>query len=75
MKRFVAILVLFVGFSLLLFGVFLTLTGLFPYTKTSSGPCWPIVAAGLGMALGGWALKRGGLSRWRAAAADRKVEQ
>ena len=75
MKRFVAILLLFVGFSLLLFGAFLTLTGLFAYAKTPSGPCWPIVALGLGVVLGGWALKRGGLSRWRAAAADRKVER
>jgi hypothetical protein len=74
-KRFFAILLLFVGFALLLFGGLLMLIGLVIYPHVQiPGSCWPIVAVGLGLATGGWVIRRFGLSQWRAAATARDTE-
>jgi hypothetical protein len=58
MRRFLRILLLFVGLSLLLLGGIFIVTGLFPYAKVPSGPCWPIIALGTGLTLCGWAVAR-----------------
>lgn len=74
MKRFLAVLLLFAGFALLLLGAFFVLTWLIPLnSKPSSGPSWPLAAIGVCLMLAGWFLRRIGLSRWRAAATSREA--
>ena len=78
MNRFLAILLLFAGFAMILLGGLLVLTGLVTYPKSpvqAPGPCWPVVGIGFGMACAGWLIKRRGLSRWRAAAAVTQMEE
>ena len=68
MKRFLAVLLLFAGFALLLLGTSFVLTWLVPLnSKPTSGPSWPLAAIGLCLMLAGWVIRRVGLCRWRAA--------